>query len=92
MTTTVAVSATATHTKGSETLVLDTPLDTICDTALCQSLLGDRLDYGDLLLRTAAADGNRPLEYIAGPVAFKQAVERARHGRTVSEHADKLTA
>ena len=62
-------------------LVVDVPLDRIADVALRQSPLGSRLDYGDLLVRTAAAQTGQPMRALCGPLAFRQAMEARRQSR-----------
>jgi len=64
-------------------LVVDTPLDRIDEIVLGQSILGEKLDYGTLLVKAGSADGALPLDDIESPVAFRRELEarrQARHG------------
>jgi len=64
-------------------LVVDTPLDRIDEIVLVQSILGEKLDYGTLLVKAGSADGALPPDDIESPVAFRRELEarrQARHG------------
>lgn len=59
----------------------DSSLDRINDVQLDQSWLGQMLNYGDLVILTAADQGANALERIIAPLDFKRAMQDAKHDR-----------
>jgi len=54
--------------------VIDSPLDKINNVALEQSLLGRMMDYGTLIMQTAAEFGSTTIDRVARPNAVKDAI------------------
>jgi uncharacterized membrane protein YdbT with pleckstrin-like domain len=61
--------------------VIDSPLDRIDDLLLVQSVLGAKLDYGDLVVLRAGEAGSY-MGMLAEPLRFQQAMHAARTGRS----------
>ncbi len=53
---------------------VDSPLDKIHNVSLEQSLLGRMMDYGTLVLQTAAESGSTTIDRVARPNAVKDAI------------------